>query len=489
MWAAVKIEAHGKGLEQERAPLAVVLVVDVSGSMAGEPLQHVLRSCEIVADLLDTRDRLAIVTFSTNAGVRTGLTACDADGKDHVRKVVRDITTDGSTNIHGGLEVGAGVLVTAPAGLRRAMVLMSDGKPNVGIAAATGLAKIAASLQVAVSTLGFGLHHDDAVLDAIATAGSGRYAYVPDPLLARVDVARAALAHAGVVADHLELAIALADGVELVSVAPPCQLRMGGGGVKTALGDVFVDEGRAIALELRLDLGPRATGELATISVDGTSPDGNRHRDSVPLRVDVHAGPHAIDRDAQREVVLIQAELARVEARVQLDRGAAPGAAAILRAMVARIDATDGFVANDGSPLAEMREQLVDEATSYEQRATDAERSHYMKGAREYKAGTPLARDRQAPPIAAELVNVADAIRFVLTTITNIGRTRDSEICLGSNVSKRHARITWVGDKLVLQDLGSTNGSYVNGQRVRTQTLAAGDLLRFGDHEFKLVIR
>src|SRR4051812_45227407 len=107
LWAAVRVDPHGKALEAERAPLAIALVLDVSSSMAGEPLQHVLRSCEIVADLLYARDQLAIVTFATAAGVRCGLTACDAAGKDQIRAALRDIVSDGSTNIHGGLEVGA----------------------------------------------------------------------------------------------------------------------------------------------------------------------------------------------------------------------------------------------------------------------------------------------------------------------------------------------------------------------------------------------
>jgi Mg-chelatase subunit ChlD len=42
MWASIRIDAVGAGLERERAPLAIVLVVDVSGSMHGSPLEHAL---------------------------------------------------------------------------------------------------------------------------------------------------------------------------------------------------------------------------------------------------------------------------------------------------------------------------------------------------------------------------------------------------------------------------------------------------------------
>src|SRR5687768_10520092 len=81
LWASIKVEPRGKALEAERAPLAVVLVIDTSGSMQGDPIEHVVKSCEIVAELLGDRDQLAIVTFSTNAGVRCGLTTTDAAGR------------------------------------------------------------------------------------------------------------------------------------------------------------------------------------------------------------------------------------------------------------------------------------------------------------------------------------------------------------------------------------------------------------------------
>jgi Mg-chelatase subunit ChlD len=45
LWASIKIEPRGNALEKERAPLAVALVIDTSGSMQGDPIQHVLRSC------------------------------------------------------------------------------------------------------------------------------------------------------------------------------------------------------------------------------------------------------------------------------------------------------------------------------------------------------------------------------------------------------------------------------------------------------------
>lgn len=73
--------------------------------------------------------------------------------------------------------------------------------------------------------------------------------------------------------------------------------------------------------------------------------------------------------------------------------------------------------------------------------------------------------------------------RFTLTeSIITIGRHPDSNLVLADpNVSRNHAEIRPQGDRYVVVDLGSTNGSRVNGVRVDTQLLEDGDELTFGN--------
>jgi pSer/pThr/pTyr-binding forkhead associated (FHA) protein len=68
--------------------------------------------------------------------------------------------------------------------------------------------------------------------------------------------------------------------------------------------------------------------------------------------------------------------------------------------------------------------------------------------------------------------------------VTLIGRDVTNDISLGDpEVSRQHARLTRTPGGYVLEDLGSTNGSFVNGERlVAPRVLASGDLLGMGEN-------
>jgi pSer/pThr/pTyr-binding forkhead associated (FHA) protein len=65
----------------------------------------------------------------------------------------------------------------------------------------------------------------------------------------------------------------------------------------------------------------------------------------------------------------------------------------------------------------------------------------------------------------------------------NIGRDSTNEVAINdAEISRRHARLTFQGGKYVLEDLGSTNGTFVNGQRLAgPRVLKAGEVVSFGE--------
>ena len=73
--------------------------------------------------------------------------------------------------------------------------------------------------------------------------------------------------------------------------------------------------------------------------------------------------------------------------------------------------------------------------------------------------------------------------------IVLIGRQADCDVSLthSRKVSRKHCCVAQVNDTFVVRDLGSTNGVFVNGSRVRKEAgLTLGDELAIGDVRFRL---
>ena len=71
-------------------------------------------------------------------------------------------------------------------------------------------------------------------------------------------------------------------------------------------------------------------------------------------------------------------------------------------------------------------------------------------------------------------------------SITRLGRHQDSDISLDDiTVSRRHAEVVRTADGYRVRDVGSLNGTYVNGQRIDEAALEQGDELQVG--KFRLL--
>ncbi|MCU0687548.1 MAG: DUF4388 domain-containing protein [Polyangiaceae bacterium] len=69
-----------------------------------------------------------------------------------------------------------------------------------------------------------------------------------------------------------------------------------------------------------------------------------------------------------------------------------------------------------------------------------------------------------------------------------VGRSSDLEMVLVEDmVSRRHARIYWENEQIQIEDLGSTNGTFVNGEKVRRANLKEGDRVLIGTSILKVV--
>ena len=83
----------------------------------------------------------------------------------------------------------------------------------------------------------------------------------------------------------------------------------------------------------------------------------------------------------------------------------------------------------------------------------------------------------------------ADAVTFRLATgtIKTVGRAARADFVLDrALVSRLHCRLTARTDRLEVEDLSSTNGTFVNDKRVARAALTTGDRLRLGRVEMSV---
>ena len=128
------------------------------------------------------------------------------------------------------------------------------------------------------------------------------------------------------------------------------------------------------------------------------------------------------------------------------------------------------------SALKDLRRGSRELAPAYE----DATGMHHAAAAlNDAPAGTPKLRVATAAGLRA-------GSAYDLSDGALLGRGDSADIRLEDTfASSAHARLVAEGDVIVLEDLGSTNGTYLNGEPLRgPQPLHVGDSIRIGDSEF-----
>jgi serine/threonine protein kinase len=101
----------------------------------------------------------------------------------------------------------------------------------------------------------------------------------------------------------------------------------------------------------------------------------------------------------------------------------------------------------------------------------------------------PRKKSAEASPLPVVVLRSRSAEKQIRLTrpVSIVGRTSDCDVVLrASDISKQHCRITIEPDRVTIEDLGSANGTFVNGTRIQKAQLEDRDRVRFADHEFKV---
>ena len=206
----------------ERPHLSVHLVLDVSGSMAGESITRAREAASALVDKLAPTDDFSMVTFSNDAEVKVPDGPVGAR-RDAIKKTISQVHEGGGTNIGKALELGYAQAESKaiPEDAVRVVLLLSDGHANMGITAPDKLAHIALdAFQKGVQTSSFGLgpDYDGSLMSSIAAEGAGGYYYLRDAEQIAPALATEIDKRLDPVATAVEVRVRLKKGVDLLRV-------------------------------------------------------------------------------------------------------------------------------------------------------------------------------------------------------------------------------------------------------------------------------
>ena len=254
------VSVRGRAGSPTLAPLNVSLVLDRSGSMAGEPFRNMLIAAETFVGQLRDGDRVSVIAFSDGVYEAVPSVVIDPSSRNAVIAGIRSLRDGGGTFFSGGLLAGLAEVFSAfqPWQINQ-VVLFSDGEPNIGVTSAAELARIserASESGVSVTTIGFGLLHDELLMQGIADASGGTYYYVDKP----ADMAGIFQREAGAIlrsaARATDIELQLPAGLVLDDVIGYDYVVTGPGHVFVRMGSIPHDEERYVVFKLRPAGGP-----------------------------------------------------------------------------------------------------------------------------------------------------------------------------------------------------------------------------------------
>ena len=251
--------------DSKRAPVDIIVALDISGSMNGSKLDLCKSTLNLLMRELSSSDRFGLVAFGSEAKVVIPVKDLTPENRDAALMKIKNLQIAGCTNMSGGIGLAAQEIksISSPHEVRT-MFLLTDGQANAGISDTDGIVNLAKGClgdeecPVPIHCFGYGSDHNRELLRDISMVNAGgTYYYVSnddDVSSAFGDALGGVLS---VVAQNTNLTLKVPAeaanlGAQIISVRYDDVIKNADGSYSVDLKDFYAEESRDVIFEVSL---------------------------------------------------------------------------------------------------------------------------------------------------------------------------------------------------------------------------------------------
>jgi Ca-activated chloride channel family protein len=180
----VSLSAPDVEKDTKRNPISICAVIDRSGSMAGDKLDHVRQSMWKMIDHMTEDDSLSFVFFDDYADPKDFCKMTSAN-KEVMKQEIARIQARGSTDIGAALYAANKLFASyeGQTGSVERIMLLTDGEANMGATKMSQFESIISKTRkrVTLSTFGYGMGFNEELLTGISKQGKGNNYFIENP--------------------------------------------------------------------------------------------------------------------------------------------------------------------------------------------------------------------------------------------------------------------------------------------------------------------